>query len=46
MLWIKALLWLAMILLPGGILLAPVLYGLHRREDEARRALAVTSRVE
>lgn len=46
MLWIKALLWLAVVLLPGGILLLPLLYGLHRRRAEAEeRALAI-SRVE
>lgn len=35
MFWLKTLLWLAVVLLPGGLLLLPVLYALHRRESEA-----------
>ncbi|GAB5550091.1 MAG: hypothetical protein RLO52_06330 [Sandaracinaceae bacterium] len=46
MLWIKALLWLAVVLLPGGILLLPLLYGLHRRRAEAEERALATSRVE
>jgi hypothetical protein len=34
MFWLKTLLWLAVVLLPGGLLLLPVLYALHRRERE------------
>ena len=30
--WLKLLLWTAVVLLPGGLLLLPVLYALHRRE--------------
>lgn len=34
--WIKGVLWIAVVLLPGGILLAPVLIGVHERERRAR----------
>ncbi|MCA9605408.1 MAG: hypothetical protein KC619_07425 [Myxococcales bacterium] len=30
--WLKAVLWLAVLLLPGGVLLLPVIYAVHRRE--------------
>ena len=46
MLWIKALLWLAVVLLPGGILLLPLLYSLQRRRAEAEERALATSRVE
>lgn len=35
MFWFKTLLWLAVVLLPGGLLLLPALYALHRRESAA-----------
>jgi hypothetical protein len=35
-LWIKAFLWIAVVLLPGGILLVPVLVGFHERERRKR----------
>lgn len=34
--WVKALLWIGLVLLPGGLLLAPVLYAFHRGERRAR----------
>ncbi len=30
-LWLKATLWIAVVLLPGGLLLVPVLLAFHRR---------------
>ena len=44
--WLKLLLWTAVVLLPGGLLLLPVLYALHRREageETETPASAVTS---
>jgi hypothetical protein len=32
-LWVKALLWIAVVLLPGGLLLLPVLVALHGEES-------------
>lgn len=29
--WLKLMLWLAVLLLPGGVLLLPVIYAVHRR---------------
>ncbi len=41
-LWVKAMLWIGLVLLPGGLLLAPVLYAFHRRDRRARvRAVPV-----
>jgi hypothetical protein len=34
--WIKAFLWIAIVLLPGGILLIPVLIGFHERDRRKR----------
>ena len=31
-LWIKVLLWVAVLLLPGGLLLSPLLVAAHRRD--------------
>lgn len=35
MFWLKLLLWLAAVVLPGGVLLLPVIYAVHRK-DAAR----------
>ena len=35
-LWLKALLWVAVLVLPGGLLLAPVLLAVHHKERLAR----------
>lgn len=36
-LWIKLSLWVAVLVLPGGLLLSPLLVAMHRR-DRARRS--------
>ena len=40
--WLKAGLWVAAIVLPGGLLLLPVIYAVHRRDE---RIASVTPRV-
>lgn len=44
-LWLKATLWIAVVLLPGGLLLVPVLLAFHRRDrrDRARAVPAGTA---
>lgn len=40
--WVKAILWIAVVLLPGGLLLAPVVLAFHQRDRRARaRAVPV-----
>lgn len=33
--WIKASLWTAVVVLPGGVLLLPVIYAVHKREQDS-----------
>jgi hypothetical protein len=37
-LWLKALLWIAIVLLPGGLLLVPVAIAFRERERRGRAA--------
>ncbi len=37
-LWLKALLWIAIVLLPGGLLLLPVMIAFQERERRMRIA--------
>ena len=41
-LWVKVLLWLAVVILPGGMLLLPVIYAMTR--SERRRSDAAPDR--
>ena len=41
--WGKALLWIAVVLLPGGLLLAPIVLAFSHRERRRARAVPIGS---